>query len=286
MTPNEADTVSERRHQPMIVCADAGHLPLAADSVDLIVTSPPYFGLRQYTDDDAPLGGQIGAEDTVARYLDALLACTAEWLRVLKPTGSIFVNLGDKYVSDSRGSGIDRKRGGTKHAPVGPQGFLGRDVARKKSLMGLPWRYALRCVEELDLLLRAEIIWAKPNGMPEPTAHDRARRNHETWFHLTPGVDYFSVDARPELHPLGSVWSIPTAPLRVPASLGVKHPAAFPEEWPNRLIRAWCPPGGVVLDPFGGSGSTALAAARLGRIGISADLSHDYSRLAQWRAAA
>lgn len=264
----------------LIVQSDAGRLPLADSTVDIVITSPPYLGLRSYACAD-----QIGAEASVADYLTALLACTAEWLRVLKPSGSIFVNLGDKYVSDSRGSGIDSKRGTSKHAPVGPQGFLGRDVARKKSLIGLPWRYALACITDLDLLLRAEIIWAKPNGMPEPTAHDRARRNHETWFHFTASTDYFSVDTRPELHRDGSVWPIPTVPLRVPAALGVKHPAAFPVEWPRRFIEAWCPPAGVVLDPFGGSGTTALAARQAGRLGISGDLSHDYSRLAAWRCA-
>src|SRR5215469_15193924 len=87
--------------------------------------------------------GQIGSEATPAEWVDALVGCTQEWVRVLKPSGSLFVNLGDKYVADNRGSGADVKRGAGKYAPAGPAGYLGRDMARHKSLLGLPWRYAL-----------------------------------------------------------------------------------------------------------------------------------------------
>ena len=81
----------------------------------------------------------------------------------------------------------------------------------------------------------------------------------------------------------GSVWTVPTEPLRVPDHLGVDHFAAFPTEWPKRIIRAWCPEGGTVLDPFGGTGTTAMVAKALGRHGISVDMSADYCRLAEWR---
>jgi DNA modification methylase len=81
----------------------------------------------------------------------------------------------------------------------------------------------------------------------------------------------------------GSVWTIPTQPLIVPEELGINHFAAFPMEWPRRIIRGWSPEGGVVLDPFGGTGTTALVAHALGRHGISVDLSADYCRLARWR---
>jgi DNA modification methylase len=81
----------------VVLRGDAAHLPLADGSVDLIVTSPPYFALREYRDGREPLTGQIGSEGTPQEYLEALWRCTAEWVRVLKPEGSIFVNLGDKY---------------------------------------------------------------------------------------------------------------------------------------------------------------------------------------------
>lgn len=377
----------------LVVRGRADRLPLPDDSVDLIVTSPPYFGLRSYTDGGEHYAGQIGSEATPAEFLEALWACTAEWIRVLKPSGSIWVNLGDKYVADNRGSGGDRKRGAAKHAPTGPAGFVGREMARQKSLMGLPWRYALGCIDQLGLILRANVIWSKPNGLPESVT-DRVRRSHEDWFHFTVLPRYFSaVDEIREPHtggtharradglmspkeqatvdaghrrgyfpehtfnPLGklpgSVWEIPSEPLTVPDHLGIDHFAAFPTEWPRRIIQGWSPPaictecgegkrpiidrpglsggdnnpqsrdgsrarstmdGGsrewrmrcaspdrisgyacgcrngdaptrpaVVLDPFGGTGTTALCASVLGRIGITVDLSHDYSRLAVWR---
>ena len=242
--------------------------------------------------------------------------------------------------------------------------------------MGVPWRYALRCIDDLGLILRAEVIWSKPNGLPESVT-DRVRRSHETWFHFTLSPRYYSaVDEIREAHqhphiahtgprssrgevdgnaqhlrmglsPLGklpgSVWTIPTEPLHVPDHLGVDHFAAFPMEWPRRIIRGWSPSGicvecgegrrpigfstitadrggrqfnpesgnigvlgkerdyritgeacacpeptsptrpGVVLDPFGGTGTTALVAKAWGRHGVSVDMSADYCRLAEWR---
>lgn len=307
----------------LVIQADAGRLPLPDASVDLIVTSPPYFGLRSYQDNGAHYEGQVGAEPTPARFLNALWDCTAEMIRVLKPSGSMWVNLGDKYVSDNRGSSPDQRRGRAKYAPIGPSGFVGRETARQKSLIGLPWRYAIGCIDQLGLILRAEVIWSKPNGLPESVT-DRVRRAHEQWFHFTKEPRYFSdVDeirepfldtsdhalnrwARREGHKYakgvpgstphgmtssnhsagklpGSVWEIQSEPLTVPDCLGIEHFAAFPTEFPRRIISAWSPSAGVVLDPFGGTGTTALCASVLGRIGISVDLSHDYSRLAQWR---
>ena len=189
-----------------------------------------------------------------------------------------------------------------------------------KSLIGIPWRYAIRCIDDLGLILRAEIIWSKPNGLPESVT-DRVRRSHETWFHFTVQPRYFSAvdEIREEHNPVsvaragraynagdqfsvgqpntlnpaqfvnplgklpGSVWTVPTQPLRVPPELGIDHFAAFPMEWPRRFIQGWSPSGGTVVDPFGGTGTTALVAHALGRHGISNDMSADYCRLAKWR---
>ena len=301
-----------------VIRANALHLPLADNSVDLVVTSPPYFALRSYQDGGEHYAGQIGDEPTPAEFVAALLEVTAECVRVLKPSGSLWVNLGDKYVSDNRGSGYSEKRKESKWAPPGDRGYVGRDVAPRKSLIGIPWRYALRCIDDLGLILRAEVIWSKPNGLPESVT-DRVRRPHEQWFHFTLSPRYFSaVDEIREAHkypddlrhlrgsrrsvnpdgsdaggntssanPLGklpgSVWTVPTEPLRVPDHLGVDHFAAFPTAWPRKIITAWCPEGGNVLDPFGGTGTTAMVAKALGRHGISVDMSADYCRLAQWR---
>lgn len=232
-----------------VVRGDARALPLPDDSVDLIVTSPPYYRQRAYTDDSGRVyNGQIGDEPTLVEYVDTLLGCTREWIRVLKPSGSLWVNLGDKYSDGSQVPG--------------------------KSLLGAPWRYALSCVDQLGLILRAEVIWDKPNAIPE-SAGDRVRRSHEQWFHLVQQPRYYSaVDEireapsgyawpngngraarggqRPRMmldscNPLGklpsSVWEIPSEPLRVPDHLGVEHFAAFPSEWPRRIVRGWSPPG-------------------------------------------
>lgn len=374
-----------------LVRADAINIPLADDTVDLIVTSPPYFALRSYTDGGEHYDGQIGSEATPQDFLEALWAVTAECRRVLKPSGSLWVNLGDKYAASSTGGG-----GATGLTSPGHGAERDGDGSRRgrsldcggipaKSLMGLPWRYAIGCIDDLDLILRAEVIWSKPNGLPESVT-DRVRRSHEQWFHFTKEPRYFaavdevreahqhpSVDhtgprvARGEvdgnaqhlrmgLNPLGklpgSVWTIPSEPLRVPDWLGVDHFAAFPQEWPRRIILGWSPSGictecgdgrrpvvakpttgqdnntddrkairvnggmggtawrkmkeagggdritgyacacdtpdaptrpAVVLDPFGGTGTTAMVARALGRYPVHLDLSADYLRLARWR---
>lgn len=386
--------------------ADTRALPLPDASVDLIVTSPPYWSQRSYTDGGAHYDGQIGDEATPAEYVSNLIDATREWMRVLKPSGSIFVNLGDKYnsaASGQNGTGsttLDPGRGPKMYE--GARGAIVKAV-RPKSLLLLPERYRIGCVDELGLIARAVVIWSKPNGMPESVT-DRVRRSHEDWVHLVKEPRYYSAideirepsnprNLRPgdvagvvsakdqarrsggagvvghvgkplEFNPLGklpgSVWEVATEPLKVPAELGVDHFAAFPSEWPRRIILGWSPSGvciacgegrrpivdraldtserpngytrsrgardladdgrrpngsafgvgpsmrgrsiatitgetcacpeaiaptsaAVVLDPFGGTGTTALVAKALGRHGISADRSADYCRLAEWR---
>jgi DNA modification methylase len=321
----------------LIVRGDARQLPLPDASVDLIVTSPPYWSLRDYRDGEASLAGQIGNEPTPQAYIAALLECTREWMRVLKPQGSLWVNLGDKYsqrVATRRSSHQDGlfpgrpelikdwkrdRAAGLARMPC--ENITDADTGRyvpEKSLIGLPWRYAIGCIDDLGLILRAEVIWSKPNGMPESVT-DRVRRSHEQWFHLVKQPRYFSgVDEIREPlraprraagatafgardtnltrtgtgaydgpNPLGalpgSVWEVASQPLKVPAELNVEHFAAFPMEWPRRIILGWSPGGGVVLDPFGGTGTTALVASTLGRRGVTVDRSADYCRIAAWR---
>ncbi len=307
-----------------LIRGDARNLALADASVDLIVTSPPYFALRSYTDGGEHYAGQIGSEATPAEFVAALIECTREWMRVLKPTGSLWLNLGDKYSTGSSGqSGMaklgEQYRGGGHSEAKAKRGSARVPGMQPKSLIGLPWRYALACIDELGLILRAEVIWNKPNGLPESVT-DRVRRSHEQWFHFVKQPRYFSAvdeireeftatarksganalagqqtirlrgqsdpDERNPLGKLpGSVWEIASQPLTVPKDLGVDHFAAFPMEWPRRIILGWSPPEGIVLDPFGGTGTTALVASALGRHGISVDMSADYCRLAQWRTA-
>jgi DNA modification methylase len=312
----------------VVLQGDARDLPLPDDSVDLVVTSPPYFGLRSYSDAGSHYPTQIGAEPDPRQYVDALLGVTRELARVLKPAGSIFVNLGDRYNNVTGGQNGTRETGtgltGGARGKLTPRGVIRRDTPYK-SLLLVPERYRIACVDQLGLTARAVIVWSKTNAMPESVT-DRVRRSHEEWVHLTRAPRYFqAVDqirephgpptggraprpfgtrnvtprhaAAPDStgwkdhdvlpHPVGrlpgSVWAIPTQPLHVPAELGVDHYAAFPMEWPRRLITGWCPPGGVVLDPFGGTGTTALVADVLGRTGITLDASRDYCRIARWR---
>lgn len=303
--------------QVKLMQGDARHLDLPDNSVDLIVTSPPYFGLRSYQDGGEHYQGQVGDEATPAEFIDALIECTREMMRVTKPTGSIWVNLGDKYNSAASGQNGTASTGitGGRHDRMGGRGSAVSTV-RPKSLLGIPWRYAIRCIDELGLILRAEVIWSKSNGLPE-SVKDRVRRSHEQWFHFTLEPRYYSsVDAIREPHksspgregvgalggqktirPVGpnsgayniagklpgSVRTVASEPLRVPDELGVDHYAAFPTAWPRWIIQGWSPEDGVVLDPFGGTGTTALVASVLGRTGISNDMSADYTRIAQWR---
>lgn len=267
-----------------VLHGNALDLPFPDDSVDLVVTSPPYFQLRSYADGGEHYEGQIGDEPTPTEFIDSLLDVTREAMRVLTPSGSLWVNLGDKYGRGSRNTvSLGSKSGRGSSERVVPTGY-------PKSLIGIPWRYAIRCMDDLGLNLQAEVLWQKPNHVPESVT-DRVQRSHEHWFHFTAAdTCYANRAALEETDPmtgepvtLGSVWSINTEPLRLPDHLGVTHFAAYPRSLPRRIIEGWCPEGGIVLDPFGGTGTTALVAKATGRHGISLDLSRDYGRVAEWR---
>ena len=215
-----------------LIRADATSIPLADESVDLICTSPPYFALRSYQDDGEHYDGQIGSEPTPAAFLDALWAVTAECKRVLKPSGSIWINLGDKYAGSGGHNNAGISRASQFPLPLdangNPEGERRRRTQREvdmgdmrsaaarrnapdrynqdtgglpaKCLMGLPWRYAIGCTDQLGLILRAEIIWSKPNGLPE-SVNDRVRRSHEQWFHMVKSPRYYAaVDEVREPH--------------------------------------------------------------------------------------
>jgi DNA methylase/ParB-like nuclease domain len=289
-----------------VLRGDALALPLRASSVDLVVSSPPYFALRSYQDEGGHYAGQLGSEPTPGDFLAALWAVLDECWRVLKPSGSAWINLGDKYAGGDKAGVSHNGTGASTLTGAGGRTLLAlheddtaapeRDVAydvADKSLVGLPWRFALGliCPEQYrpgggpTWTLRAEVVWHKPNGLPESVT-DRVRRSHEQWFHFVKDGRYFAaVDEvreesqeripehqvyankgelrstvggraagmtangwRPHHHnPLGklpgSVWSIPSQPLTVPDDLGVDHFAAFPAEWPRRIIDGWSPTG-------------------------------------------
>lgn len=302
----------------IVLRGDARQLPLPDASVDLIVTSPPYWALRSYTDGGRHYAGQIGDEPTPQEYIDNLLTCTAEWTRVLKPEGSIFVVLGDKYSDRADGGPSSARTYREDRAEALPPGRSSTAAAPRRSRLLLPERYRIACVDRLGLIVRAVIIWHKPTAMPESVTN-RVRTVHEDVVHLVKQERYFAAldeireplraprrkagakafgarntcltrtatgdyeGQNPRGAVPGSVWEIATQPLRVPEHLGVDHFAVFPPALVRRIVLGWSPAGGTVLDPFGGTGTTALVADVLGRRGVTVDRSADYCRIAAWR---
>lgn len=259
--------------------------------VDLIVTSPPYFAFREYTDGGDALAA-IGNEEHPWEYLAGLVSWGEEARRVLKHEGNMFVVLGDKYAGsgghNNAGFGADKKRGPGRYSQSAEVSWTVPPIANKSQL-GLPTRYA-NLMTENGWVLRQTIIWSKPNSIPN-NPKDRTELTHEYVFHFATQQKHY---ADPNLRQMkdisrSSVWEISSSEgLRYPKEIFEllrtdKHYAAFPAELVRRIITGWCPSDGLVLDPFGGSGTTALVAKILGRRATSIDLSFGYTRLARWR---
>lgn len=272
-------------------------------SVQVCVTSPPYWGLRDYG-----MPGQLGAEKLPSEYVGRLVAIFTEVRRVLRDDGTLWLNLGDTFINaKGRAHGVDPKQGarrfGLRPNDVSVPGFKRKDIA------GIPWRTAF-ALQDSGWYLRSDIVWAKPNPMPESVS-DRPTRSHEFIFLFTKNLRYF-YDAGAIAEPvtrgyagstftsgktaragLGrtsekpreekttrnarSVWTI------TPKPYAGAHFAVFPPELPRRCILAGSRAGDVVLDPFAGSGTTLAVAAELGRSYIGIDLNPDYSVLVEQR---
>lgn len=285
-------------------------LPTA--SVDCVVTSPPYWGLRDYGGES----GQVGRESRVAGYVEALRQVFAECARALKPTGTCWLNLGDAYSTKppgGRGSTSQLVTGNRRAARIQDGGQVVREVP-EKNLLGLPWRVAF-ALQDDGWIVRSEIVWDKPTYMPEAVT-DRPTRSHEQIFLLTRSARYdYDADAIREKpdpaqqeHNERYAREYEAHTAKVPTrgqpgnvnSLGIhsrpgkggrnrntvwrvsmtpsrhEHYAAFPVEIPRRCIAAGCPEGGTVLDPFSGTGTTGEAARRLGRRYIGIDTHAPY----------
>jgi DNA modification methylase len=290
---------------------------LPANSINCCVTSPPYFGLRDYG-----VAGQIGLEDTVDEFVQQMVAVFQDVRRVLTDDGTLWLNLGDSYCSKSTCS------------------------LKPKDLIGIPWRVAL-ALQADGWYLRSDIIWSKPNPMPESVT-DRPTRSHEYIFLLSKSQRYYydadaikeqrvqdedangfrggaytnseidnatmgkrktrgnliasnrARDTNPNAvgpnsrpHSLGKfeadnerfygtrnkrdVWTVSTKPFTG------AHFATFPPDLIEPCILAGCPAGGTVLDPFGGAGTTGLVASRLQREALLIELNHAYAKLAHQR---
>lgn len=251
---------------------------LATSSVHCCVTSPPYFGLRDYG-----VGGQIGLEPTPAAYVAELVAVFRQVRRVLRDDGTLWLNLGDtannrrRIRSSSHQPSLNGFREET-WAEATRRGMTRLSIAdgdlKEKDVFGIPWLVALALRRD-GWVLRQEIIWAKSFGKPEPS-HDRLPNRHEQVFLLSPGKrHYFDRSALPA-YAQGSVWAIPP-------SGRSDHGAAFSEKLAEPCILAGCPRGGIVLDPFGGSGTVGVAADRHQRDAILIELSPAYADIARGR---
>lgn len=239
-------------------------------TVDCVVTSPPYYGIRDYGAE-----GQYGLEPSVGEYVTNLVALYEQVRRVLAEDGTFWLNLGDSYASRPRGARQARRR--DKAVVAAPTGTPDRV---QKSLLGVPWRLAF-ALQDAGWILRNEIIWHKPNSSPE-SVQDRLATRHEHLFLFTKNPSYyFDLDAIREAHAPtthstsaganpGDVWSIPNQPFTG------AHFATFPLEIPRRAIAAGCRPDGTVLDPCSGSGTTGAAAQALGRNYIGIDINAAY----------
>ena len=235
------------------------------ESVDCVVTSPPYFWLRDYK-----VARQIGLEDSVEAYVAALTEVMAKVRAKLKPTGSLFLNLGDTYYSGKGEPHGDDKKSSKRRfglRAVDKSGGLGIGLQRK-SVIGIPWRVAIAmCLD--NWVLRSPIIWHRENCLQEPTAKDRPSRSYEFVFMFVKSRKYFfNKDNLPNDSWAEDVWNI--APR--PKMNGAVDTAPYPEELVERCLTVGCPPGGTVLDPFSGSGTTMRVATRAGCSAIGIEL--------------
>jgi DNA modification methylase len=284
-------------------------------AADCIVTSPPYFGLRDYGID-----GQYGLEASPPEYVETMRGLFSELRRVLADDGTLWLNIGDSYQSSGghTGQGGNSQRKGRSNVAAQNAAKVVSGLP-EKNLLGIPWRVAF-ALQDDGWILRNAIIWNKPNAMPESVT-DRLSGRYEMvfmlsksrkyWFDLDPirephttaethakhsedwrnrptrssdrvgaGVSY-NMGFTPAGRNPGDVWNINTQPF------SAAHFAVMPAQLAQRCIVAGCKPGGTVLDPFSGSGTTGLAAQRLGRNYVGIDLNAEYldlslqTRLAQ-----
>lgn len=255
-------------------------------SVDCIVTSPPYFGLRDYGVD-----GQIGTEASPAEFVAAMVAVFREARRVLTDDGTLWLNLGDSYNAHPGQRKVSDKAGAKQASKRGSTGSPSRHVEGlpAKNMIGIPWRVAF-ALQDDGWILRNDIIWSKPNAMPESVT-DRLSSRHEHlfmfsksaryWFDLDPIREVAVTEGSSKGRNPGDVWAIPTQPF------AEAHFATMPPALAERCIQAGCKPHGTVLDPFSGSGTTGYAASKHGHRYVGIDLNAGYldlslrTRLAQ-----
>ena len=236
-------------------------------SVQCIVTSPPYWGLRDYN-----IAEQIGLEPTLPMFVNRLVGVFAEAKRVLSDDGVFWFNIGDGYTSGNRGWRAPDKKNRARAMSIRPDTPAG---LKPKDLQGIPWRMAF-ALQDDGWYLRADIVWSKPNAMPE-SVKDRPTRSHEYLFMFTKSERYY-YDRLSILESNGrnrrSVWNINTQ------GFPGAHFATFPVKLIEPCVASSTRPGDFVLDPFFGSGTVGVACQSQNRKYIGIELNPDYVELA------
>lgn len=248
---------------------------LPADTFHCCITSPPYWGMRDYGYE-----GQIGAEADVIAYIDNLVAVFRDVRRVLRPDGTLWLNIGNTYSSGGRAwrdSDAKNKGRAMSYRPDTPKGL------KPKDLIGVAWMLAMGLQRD-GWYLRSDIIWHKPNCQPE-SVKDRVTVSHEYLFMLTKSEDYyFDQEAIKEPTADGktrknkrTVWQINTEPCKE------AHFAVFPRQLVRPCILAGSPEGGLLLDPFFGSGTVGLVAMETNRRCLGIELKAEFVAIAETR---
>jgi DNA modification methylase len=312
---------------------------LPDESVHCVVTSPPYWGLRDYG-----VAGQIGLEDSWIDFIEQMVGVFSEVRRVLRQDGTCWINMGDTYAGGGRGGNPSHSPHVKQRTNLGSLSVRNQRMAlgrlKPKDLIGMPWRLAF-ALQADGWWLRRDIIWHKTNPMPE-SVNDRPTCCHEYLFLMTRSSHY-AYDADAILEPIspntharlskdianqigsaranggtksnGNMKAVGRAPKTVPAGQKIKnnesfaaatsmpvthrnkrtiwatrteafseaHFATFPPALIEPCIKAGCPLGGTVLDPFGGAGTTGMVADRLGRHAILIELNPKYAAMAERR---
>ena len=262
----------------LLLCGDAQQALslLPDDSIQTVVTSPPYWSLRDYA-----VEKQTGRDDSLESYIASIVGAFDQVYRVLKDDGTVWLNVGDSYTSGNRRYRAPDKKNRVRAMSVRPPTPEG---LKPKDLIGVPWRLAL-ALQEAGWWLRAEIIWHKPNAHPE-SVRDRPTKAHETVFLLSKAQNYhYDVAAvcGPNGRRLRSVWDLPTEPVRRANGWGSDHPAMMPLSLALRCLAITGCDGGVVLDPYAGAGTTLLAAAELGHQWVGVDINPSFVDLIEHR---
>lgn len=252
---------------------------LPDNSIQCCITSPPYYNLRDYDID-----GQVGREESPKEYIKKLVDIFSEVRRILKDTGTVWINIGDTWAAN-RTYQVPSTKGGAKYSEAQGNGGTGSKVPngmKSKDLIGIPWMLAF-ALRDAGWYLRQDIIWQKPNAMPE-SVKDRCVKSHEHIFLLTKSKTYyFDYEAIKEDTKSGEkrskrdVWSINTKPLKE------SHIAPYPTELVEPCILASTKENDWIIDPFGGSGTTSVVCELLNRNSLLIELNPEYVKIAKER---